>query len=135
MNKLITLVQAVLLQIKEFTESNQSYSKYDITKAIREKCNNSELALSDCEVQFKKSDLSETNPKYRIDHEKVSEIVEWLWESEILYNGIFPQFRKFNGKFWEYHCVNIDESSDLDDLDGLGDFDENSDECGKPIDW
>jgi len=90
----VTLQTAVLLQVKEFANANQSFSIHDITREIRSKVNNGILEIPEVEV-------SGASFRFDIPHVKVKNLFEELWR-----NGVFdPDFsltRQFSGMYFQY---------------------------------
>jgi hypothetical protein len=80
----VTLQTAVLMQIQEFVNSGQMFSRYDITLAIRRKCNDGLLEIPAVE---------NTNPgainRFPIHKTAVDDIFEQLYQN-CLINGLPP---------------------------------------------
>ncbi len=90
----VTLQTAVLMQVKEFAQSNKQFSVHDITRTIRNKASQGELEIPEVEV-------SGASFRFDIPHAKVKALFDELWRT-----GVFdPEFtldRKFNGVYFEY---------------------------------
>lgn len=86
----VNLQTAVLMQVQEFVNSGQAFSRYDITKALRQKCNDGLLDIPEVE---------DTNPgvtnRYNVRKQAVDDIFEQLF-SNCLANGLPPLTYTFN---------------------------------------
>lgn len=93
-NKTLTLQSAVILQVKEFANNNQTFSIHDITRALREKSGNNEIEIPEVAVLGQSFN-------FEIRADKVKEIFLDLWKT-----GVFtPDFslnRQYNGTYFEY---------------------------------
>jgi len=70
----VSLQTAVIMQIQEFSQNQQPFSRYDITTEIRRKCNAGELEIPECK--------SATNSTfYDIRKTAVDDIFEQLWNN------------------------------------------------------
>lgn len=80
----VNLATAVLMQVQEFVNSGQEFSRYDITKALRQKCNDGLLEIPECE---------DTNPgasyRFSILKGEVDNIFDQLFQN-CLANGLPP---------------------------------------------
>ena len=85
----VSLQTAVLMQIQEFVNSGQEFSRYDITKALRQKCNDGLLEIPEVE------DVNGGNVRYDIRKDAVDNIFEQLWNNG-LPNGLPPLTWKWN---------------------------------------
>lgn len=81
----VVLATAVLMQVQEFVNSAQSFSRYDITRALRQKCNDGLLEIPEVE------DVNTSNPAYRYNIRKsdVDAIFDQLFQN-CLSNGLPP---------------------------------------------
>lgn len=77
----VTLATAVLMQVQEFIGNNQAFSRYDITKALREKTNNGLLEIPEIE------NTTGGSPRYFVSKQAVDNIFEQLWRN-CLVNGL-----------------------------------------------
>lgn len=86
----VNLQTAVLMQVQEFVNSGQAFSRYDITKALRQKCNDGLLDIPEIE---------DTNPgvtnRYNVRKQAVDDIFEQLF-ANCLANGLPPLTYTFN---------------------------------------
>lgn len=86
----VNLQTAVLMQVQEFVNSGQAFSRYDITKALRQKCNDGLLDIPEIE---------DTNPgvtnRYNVRKQAVDDIFEQLF-ANCLANGLPPLTYSFN---------------------------------------
>jgi len=99
----VTLQTAVLLVIKEFADVGNKFSAHDITRSIRDKCNNGQMEIPEVE------DLSGADSfRFNVDHVKVRNIF-----NEMRDNGVFDADytiqRKFNGMFFEYTAQSVNQ--------------------------
>jgi len=80
----VNLQTAVLMQVQEFVNSGQTFSRYDITKALRQKCNDGLMEIPDVE---------DTNPgasnRFNVRKDAVDAIFEQLYQN-CLVNGLPP---------------------------------------------
>ena len=80
----MNLQTAVLMQVQEFVNSGQTFSRYDITKALRQKCNDGLMEIPDIE---------DTNPgasnRFNVRKDAVDGIFEQLYQN-CLVNGLPP---------------------------------------------
>jgi hypothetical protein len=80
----VNLQTAVLMQVQEFVNAGQSFSRYDITKALRQKCSDGTLEIPELEI---------VNPgasyRYDIRKQAVDDVFEQLWRN-CLANGLPP---------------------------------------------
>ena len=90
----VNLQTAVLMQVQEFVQAGKQFSRFEITLALRDKCNNNLLEIPEVE---------DTTPgaRYRFDIRKdaVDVIFEQLY-SNCLVNGLPPlnyRFDRVNG--------------------------------------
>lgn len=91
----ITLQSAVLLQVREFAQNNQSFSAHDITRSIREKTRNGELEIPEVEVQG-------ASFQFDISHGRVKSIFEDLWRTGA-FDSEFTLSRQFvNNMYFLY---------------------------------
>lgn len=78
----VNLQTAVLMQVQEFVNAGQSFSRYDITKALRQKCSDGTLEIPELEI---------VNPgasyRYDIRKQAVDDVFEQLWRN-CLANGL-----------------------------------------------
>ena len=100
----VTLQTAVLLVIEEFADVGNKFSAHDITRSIRDKCNNGQMEIPEVE------DLSGADSfRFNVDHVKVRNIF-----NEMRDNGVFDADytiqRKFNGMFFEYNAQSVNSS-------------------------
>lgn len=77
----VTLATAVLMQVQEFISNNQAFSRYDITKTLREKTNNGLLEIPEIE------NTTGGSPRYFVSKQAVDDIFEQLWRN-CLVNGL-----------------------------------------------
>lgn len=95
----VTLQTAVLMQVKVFADNGQTFSVFDITKALRDKTSKGELEIPEVEV---------TGRGYRFDisHAKVKALF-----TELRDTGVFdPDFglnSHFNGTYFEYSPYSV----------------------------
>jgi hypothetical protein len=86
----VNLQTAVLMQVQEFVNSGQAFSRYDITKALRQKCNDGLLDIPEIE---------DTNPgvtnRYNVSKDAVDTIFEQLYQN-CLANGLPPLSYSYN---------------------------------------
>ena len=85
----VSLQTAVLMQVQEFVNSGQEFSRYDITKALRQKCNDGLLEIPEVE------DVNGGNVRYDIRKDAVDNIFEQLWNNG-LPNGLPPLTCQYN---------------------------------------
>ena len=69
------------MQIQEFITSGQSFSRYDITKALRQKCNDGQLEIPEIE------NVNPGNIRFNVRKASVDTIFDQLY-SNLLQNGI-----------------------------------------------
>lgn len=77
----VSLATAVLMQVQEFVQTGKQFSRYDVTKSLREKCNNGLLEIPEVE------NTTGGNPRYFIPKQAVDDIFEQLWRN-CLANGL-----------------------------------------------
>jgi len=86
----VNLQTAVLMQVQEFVNSGQTFSRYDITKALRQKCNDGLLEIPEIE---------DTNPgatnRFNVRKSEVDAIFEQLYQN-CLANGLPPLNYHYN---------------------------------------
>jgi len=101
----VTLQTAVLLQVKEFANNNQSFSVHDITREVRQKVNNGLLEIPEVEV-------SGASFRFDIPHAKVKALFDELWRA-----GTFaPDFalnRQFTGVYFQYTPVPVVQTTNV----------------------
>lgn len=98
----VTLETAVIMQIQEFANTNQPFSRYDITVALRNKCNNGELEIPSLEC---------VNGNVRYDIRKSS--VDSIFE-ELLQNGVTKGVPPINGQYdpvLRYRVFSVDTTN------------------------
>lgn len=100
----VNLQTAVLMQVQEFVNSGQSFSRYDITKALRQKCNDGLLEIPEVED-------TDPNASYRYDVRKdaVDAIFEQLYQN-CLVNGLPPLRYDYNPNLG-YRVFSVDTNS------------------------
>jgi len=84
----VNLQTAVLMQVQEFVQSGQAFSRYDITKALRQKCNDGLMEIPDVENV-------NSSPRFDIRKSAVDAIFEQLYQN-CLANGLPPLTYAFN---------------------------------------
>lgn len=80
----VSLATAVLMQVQEFVNSGQEFSRYDITKALRQKCNDGLLEIPECE---------DTNPAATYRFSILKNVVDGIFDQlfqNCLANGLPP---------------------------------------------
>jgi hypothetical protein len=85
----VNLQTAVLMQVQEFVNSGQAFSRYDITKALRLKCNDGLLEIPEVE------NVNPGSIRYDIRKASVDAIFDQLWQN-CLANGLPPLRYDFN---------------------------------------
>ena len=90
----VTLQTAVLMQVKEFAQTNTPFSVHDITRTIRTKAAQGELEIPEVEVQG-------ASFRFDIPHPKVKGIFEEMWKTGV-FDPDFTLSRQFNGMYWLY---------------------------------
>jgi len=102
----ITLQTAVLMQVKEFAQNNQSFSVHDITRVIRSKVQSGELEIPEVEV-------SGSSFRFDIPHVKVKALVDELWRTG-MFDSDLSLNRTFNGRYFDYTTtVNVSNNSSI----------------------
>ncbi len=84
----VNLQTAVLMQVQEFVNSGQVFSRYDITKALRQKCNDGLLEIPEVENV-------DGNPRFDIRKNAVDAIFDQLYQN-CLANGLPPLTYTYN---------------------------------------
>lgn len=84
----VNLQTAVLMQVQEFVQSGQAFSRYDITKALRQKCNDGLLEIPEVENV-------NSSPRFDIRKNAVDNIFEQLYQN-CLANGLPPLTYTYN---------------------------------------
>lgn len=90
----VTLQTAVIMQVKEFANSNRQFSVHDITQAIRNKVNQGVLEIPEVEVVG-------TSWRFDIPHTKVKGLFDELWRTGV-FDPDFSLSRAFTGMYYEY---------------------------------
>jgi hypothetical protein len=90
----VTLQTAVLLQVKEFASTGQSFSVHNITRTIRNKTAQGELEIPEVEV-------SGAFFRFDIQHAKVKALFDELWRTGV-FDPDFSLSRQFNGTYFLY---------------------------------
>lgn len=90
----VTLQTAVLMQVKDFANAQQTFSVFDITRTIREKTGNGDIEIPEVEV-------SGASFRFDIPHAKVKAIFDELWRTGV-FDPLFTLNRNFNGTYFEY---------------------------------
>lgn len=90
----VTLQTAVLMQVKEFAQSQQSFSVHDITRNIRSKTGSGEIEIPEVEV-------SGASFRYDIPHVKVKQNFDEMWRTGV-FDPFFTLNRQFNGQYFVY---------------------------------
>lgn len=94
----VTLQDAVLEQVKQFVDSGEQFSVYNVTTAIRTKCNAGLLDIPE---------VLNSNPhsqfKYDVRHDSVKATFAELFEDSPQ-NGFPALTRQFSGQYWVYEA-------------------------------
>lgn len=90
----VTLQTAVLMQVKEFANSNKAFSVHDITREVRQKVNQGVLEIPEVEV-------AGASFRFDIPHAKVKALFDELWRTGV-FDPDFALNRNFNGMYFEY---------------------------------
>ena len=90
----VTLQTAVLMQVKEFAQSNQQFSVHDITSALRNKTAQGDLEIPEVEIQG-------ASFRFDIQHVKVKALFDELWRTGV-FDPDFTLSRQFNGMYFQY---------------------------------
>jgi hypothetical protein len=92
----VTLQTAVLMQVKEFAQNNQTFSVHDITRTIRSKVRQGDLEIPEAEV-------AGASFRFDIPHAKVKALFLEMWNSGV-FDPDFALNRLFNqgGGYFEY---------------------------------
>lgn len=98
----VTLQTAVLMQVKEFANNNQSFSVFDITRTLREKTAQGDLEIPEVEVYG-------ASFRFDIPHAKVKALFDELWRTGV-FDPDFTLSRNFNNVYWEYTPSAVNQS-------------------------
>jgi hypothetical protein len=89
----VTLQTAVILAVKNFGTNGQTFSIHDITKAIRNQCNNGELEIPEVEI------TGGGQYRFEVEHTKVKALFLDLFNSGAFDNdfALLEEFNRANG--------------------------------------
>jgi hypothetical protein len=90
----VSLQTAVLGQVHEFAQNNQSFSVHDITRTLREKTSKGELEIPEVEV-------SGSSFRFEISHKKVKALFDELYRTGV-FDPDITFSRTFNGMYFDY---------------------------------
>ena len=102
----VSLQTAVFMQVQEFVNSGQEFSRYDITKALRQKCNDGLLEIPEVEDM---NGGGNNNIRYDVRKDAVDNIFEQLWNNG-LSNGLPPLTCQYN-RVLGYRVFSVDVGS------------------------
>jgi hypothetical protein len=92
----VSLQTAILLQIKEFAQTNRTFSVHDITVELRKKCNTGQLEIPDIE------DISGAdNFRYPVDHKEVRNLFNQMRDNGV-FDSDYTLQATFNKMFYTY---------------------------------
>jgi len=94
----MTLQSAILSQIQEFLGNGQTFSVFDVTTALRSKCNGGSLEIPEVE-----SSNPSATFRFDIRHDSVKAAFAELWDNA-LQSGLPALNRAFNGRYFVYEA-------------------------------
>jgi hypothetical protein len=98
------------MSVKDFVNSDMTFSIHDITVDIREKCNSGKLEIPEIEIKDFDPNLSY---RFNVEHTAVRSLFNEMWDLGV-FDGMIPILgRKHNGRYWEFSSVSGEDDYSL----------------------